>query len=220
MPGVPSHSPACRRSLAREWPCCAACTQAPPTPSSPPSRAGLLSPSRAAHTGAPAPLLCSLSSARAGLLHPSAAPAGRASPPPLPSSPVLTALLCPAPAPVPLPRSYFAVGNPRNITSVLAEPFGRLLFAGEATSEKPATGEMPSLPAAAADGCAASQLVQLELVWRLGQSFAWRLGQSLFGGKHSAAMACRRSSSMLEPHCHPSLPHPMHSAGCVPVRPA
>lgn len=35
--------------------------------------------------------------------------------------------------------SYFAVGNDKNITEVLAEPFGRLLFAGEATSSKPAT---------------------------------------------------------------------------------
>ncbi len=37
--------------------------------------------------------------------------------------------------------SYFAVGNPKSITNVLAEPVGRLLFAGEATSSKPATGE-------------------------------------------------------------------------------
>ncbi|KAL4419167.1 hypothetical protein ABPG77_004890 [Micractinium sp. CCAP 211/92] len=35
--------------------------------------------------------------------------------------------------------SYFAVGNPKSITNVLAEPVGRLLFAGEATSSKPAT---------------------------------------------------------------------------------
>lgn len=35
--------------------------------------------------------------------------------------------------------SFFAVGNELNITSVLAEPVGRVLFAGEATSEKPAT---------------------------------------------------------------------------------
>ncbi|KAL4859365.1 Polyamine oxidase 3 [Chlorella vulgaris] len=35
--------------------------------------------------------------------------------------------------------SYFAVGNPRNITSALAAPVGRLLFAGEATSDKPAS---------------------------------------------------------------------------------
>ncbi|KAI7844576.1 hypothetical protein COHA_001934 [Chlorella ohadii] len=35
--------------------------------------------------------------------------------------------------------SYFAVGNPKNITRTLAEPHGRVLFAGEATSEKPAT---------------------------------------------------------------------------------
>jgi hypothetical protein len=35
--------------------------------------------------------------------------------------------------------SYFAVGNEKNITAVLAEPVGRLLFAGEATSEHPAT---------------------------------------------------------------------------------
>ncbi len=44
-------------------------------------------------------------------------------------------------------RSYFAVGNPKNITRTLAEPHGRVLFAGEATSEKPATGE--------AQGCCA-----------------------------------------------------------------
>ena len=35
--------------------------------------------------------------------------------------------------------SYFAVGNPKNITALIAEPFGRVLFAGEATSDKPAT---------------------------------------------------------------------------------
>lgn len=35
--------------------------------------------------------------------------------------------------------SYFAVGNPRNITAMLAEPHDRVLFAGEATSEYPAT---------------------------------------------------------------------------------
>lgn len=35
--------------------------------------------------------------------------------------------------------SYFAVGNPKNITAALAEPVGRLLFAGEATSDHPAT---------------------------------------------------------------------------------
>jgi Flavin containing amine oxidoreductase len=35
--------------------------------------------------------------------------------------------------------SYFAVGNDKNITAVLGEPVGRLLFAGEATSEHPAT---------------------------------------------------------------------------------
>ncbi|KAL4431128.1 hypothetical protein ABPG75_006384 [Micractinium tetrahymenae] len=35
--------------------------------------------------------------------------------------------------------SYFAVGNAKSITGVLAEPVGRLLFAGEATSNKPAT---------------------------------------------------------------------------------
>lgn len=31
------------------------------------------------------------------------------------------------------------MGNPRNITAALAEPVGRLLFAGEATSDHPAT---------------------------------------------------------------------------------
>ncbi|KAG7674994.1 hypothetical protein KSW81_002503 [Nannochloris sp. 'desiccata'] len=35
--------------------------------------------------------------------------------------------------------SYYAVGNEKNITAVLGEPVGRLLFAGEATSEYPAT---------------------------------------------------------------------------------
>ncbi|KAF8055338.1 lysine-specific histone demethylase [Scenedesmus sp. PABB004] len=35
--------------------------------------------------------------------------------------------------------SYYATGNPRNITRVLAQPHGRVLFAGEATSDKPAT---------------------------------------------------------------------------------
>lgn len=35
--------------------------------------------------------------------------------------------------------SYFATGNPLNITGDLAEPTGRLLWAGEATSKKPAT---------------------------------------------------------------------------------
>ncbi|PRW58489.1 amine oxidase [Chlorella sorokiniana] len=35
--------------------------------------------------------------------------------------------------------SYFAVGNPKNITRTLAQPHGRVLFAGEATSDKPAT---------------------------------------------------------------------------------
>jgi len=38
-------------------------------------------------------------------------------------------------------HSYFAVRNPKNIARTLAEPHGRVLFAGEATSEKPATGE-------------------------------------------------------------------------------
>jgi hypothetical protein len=36
--------------------------------------------------------------------------------------------------------SFFAVGNQKNITAALAQPEGRLLFAGEATSSKPATG--------------------------------------------------------------------------------
>jgi len=35
--------------------------------------------------------------------------------------------------------SYYAVGNEKNITAVLGEPVGRLLFAGEATSQYPAT---------------------------------------------------------------------------------
>lgn len=35
--------------------------------------------------------------------------------------------------------SYFAVGNPKNITDAIAKPFGRVLFAGEASSDKPAT---------------------------------------------------------------------------------
>ena len=41
----------------------------------------------------------------------------------------------------PSTHSYFAVGNTKTITRTLAEPHGRVLFAGEATSEKPATGE-------------------------------------------------------------------------------
>lgn len=36
--------------------------------------------------------------------------------------------------------SFFAVGNPKSITAELEAPVGRLLFAGEATSDKPATG--------------------------------------------------------------------------------
>ncbi|EFN59192.1 hypothetical protein CHLNCDRAFT_50047 [Chlorella variabilis] len=35
--------------------------------------------------------------------------------------------------------SFFAVGNPKSITAELEAPVGRLLFAGEATSDKPAT---------------------------------------------------------------------------------
>jgi hypothetical protein len=35
--------------------------------------------------------------------------------------------------------SYYATSNEKNITAVLAEPVGRLLFAGEATSQYPAT---------------------------------------------------------------------------------
>lgn len=35
--------------------------------------------------------------------------------------------------------SYFAVGNEKNITSVIGETFGRVLFAGEAASGKPGT---------------------------------------------------------------------------------
>ena len=46
-----------------------------------------------------------------------------------------------APNSLPPTRSFFAVGNPKNITRTLAAPHGRVLFAGEATSDKPATGE-------------------------------------------------------------------------------